>query len=131
MPYNRGMSTRGKRTPRGEEFSAKRPSVPLDHETAKVIAQVAAEHGLSEAEVMSRVLRWMAQREPIAWSIVMTPLPDQLLPTAVSELARELLQSRGLDEFTVTISRGDGARREAPPGEADSPGGRPSSRRAV
>lgn len=106
--------------------------MPLDHETAKVIASVASEHGMSEAEVMSRVLRWMAARPPIAWSIVLTPLPEQLLPTAVGEFAREILEARGVQGYTVTVQREEPVRKEQPPGEASSsPGGRPSSRRAV
>jgi hypothetical protein len=88
---------------RSSQVEKVRPSVALSIEAKQIVEKIAHEHRISDSEVMSRLIEWMTQRSEAAWSLVLTPLPEEFVPRAVERFAQEILHGRGLDQCTVVV----------------------------
>jgi hypothetical protein len=84
-----------------------RPSVALTPKAKQIVEKIAAEHRISDSEVMSRLIEWMTDRSATAWSLVLTPLPEEFVPSAVQRFAQEILEGRSIDGYIVTVERDD------------------------
>jgi hypothetical protein len=108
-----------------------RPSVALSIEAKQIVEKIAAEHRISDSEVMSRLIEWMTARSEAAWSLVLTPLPEEFVPRAVERFAQEIIDARGIENCLVAVQCGaeEASRESTPDAKAKPSGGRPSPRR--